>query len=1304
MKRWQKVALITVGIVLLLAGFIAFALPGIVRSQAVKRVEESTGRTLSIGKVSINPFSWTMEVRDLRLTERGGGDTFLAFSSARVAVSPSSLFRLAPIVSEARLASPYLRIVRTGANSYNFSDLLEGNKEKKGKEEGQPRFSLNNVAITNGSVDFIDRGLRVEKRHAVRKIEIAIPFVTTMPYLADRYITPRFSAVVNGSPLHVEGKLRPFPKAVEASVTIDLKELSLPYYLAYVPGGLPVRVESGRMSTRMAVSYRAAQKEQPELALSGGVTLAGLKVADRTGAKLLALTRLEAGIARARLLMGELDLSSLSADGLEVFLSRDKKGVWSHSRLVGTTRSASAPRKKMLVSVAETKVRNGRLHVTDSLPPGGFTTGLEGIALDMRGYSTAPGKRANYSISFATLRGEKGRLKGTFSPEPLATSSSFEFTGIALEGYYPYLAQVLRTPVKGRLDVAAAVEYGGPDGLKLENVAVRARQLSAPFGAGEGATLATLSLAGGRFSQKENLLDFADVTLNGGNVRFSRDGSGRLSPLALLREGGKGKSSGKVKKESGPPLRYRIGRVSGAGLNVAFTDGMLEERPTFALKNIAFTLDKLTGPTGLALEKFAVQARQLSVPFGKGEGLTLASLSLSGGRFSQKKNLLEVGGVTLKDGDLRFSRDRNGTLSPLTLLRAGGSTAANGTKAATPPLRYRIGRVSGAGLSIAFTDGMLVERPSYALKNIAFTLEKLTGPTFGPIPFKLAAAYGPEGSLRAAGSVTPTPLKLKGELAIQRIPLTDFAPYLPDNLNIILVDGYLDTQLSLSLASSGKELAGNFEGSAGVRSFYCLDANTEDLLKWDSLELDKVTGSLSPFTLAINDVSLSKFYSRLVIEKDGTLNLLHLYTPKPAAPAGQSKTVPSPVAPAAAGKQKAISIATVTMQDGTIDYTDRHLKSDYSTTLYNLGGRISGLSSQENRFADVDLRGNLQNQSPLRITGRINPLRDNFFADLKVSFTDIELSPMTPYSGTFLGYAVDKGKLFLDLQYKIENKQLNSENKVVIDQLTFGKRIESDKATNLPVRLAVALLKDRKGEIRLDLPVTGRTDDPQFSVWRVVLRILKNLLVKAATAPFSLFQSLFGGKEDFNSVAFAFGSSELSSGEREKLLKLATALRDRPSLKVEVAGFVDKERDAEGYRNELLLKKMRAEKFLDLVKEKKTRPVDSPETMEFSPEEYSHYLKVVYKKEKFPKPRNILGFVKDIPDSEMKKLILANTVVGDKQLHELAHDRAATVSSFLVEHGKMDAARVFQKRGDIYRAPAKEGEPGSRVEFGAAVE
>jgi hypothetical protein len=869
MTRWMKAALgtalLTVGLLLLLAGFIGLVLPGIVRNQAVKSVEAATGRKLTIGGVSLNPFTWTAEIFDLCFTEREQGETFAAFRRARIAVRPSSLLRWAPILAEARVTSPYLRVVRTEANAYNFSDLLKWLPRHL-------RISVSDLEVSDGSVDFIDQALAVEKRHELREVTLAVPFLSSLPSLADRYVTPRFSAVVNDAPCRVEGRIRPFASVVEASLTAELKDLDLPFYAAYFPAELPVRVESGTLSAKVAVGYRAAQAGDPELTLTGRGTLDGVKVADRTGAPVLALTQLEVGIADARPLAREFDLSTVSAEGLELFLSRDKEGVWSHTRLRPGAASG------VLVTVAETRLRNGRFHFRDSLPPGGFAAELERVDLDVQRFSTSPGNPASYSLSFGTPRGEKGRLKGKFSPVPFATSSSVELSGLALEACYPYLAAVLGDKVKGRLDVVAHVDFGRAEGTRLEKVAVEARQLSAPFG--------------------------------------------------------------------------------------------------------------------------------------KREGVTLSSLSLAEGKFTSTQNLLEIGEITLKDADVRISRDSNGALSPLTLFRRRGKEASR-KQQGKPPLRYRIGAVS-----------------------------------------------------------------LKG---------------------------------------------------------------------------------------------------------------------------------------------------------GTLAFTDHHVAGGYSTALFKAGGRITGLSSQENRFADVDLRGRLENRSPLRIAGRINPLRDDLFTDLKVSFTDIELTSLTPYAGTYLGYAVDGGQLRLDLRYVIEKGKLDSEHKVVIEQLTFGKHIQSAQATHLPVRLAVALLKDRKGEIRLDVPVTGRIDDPQFSFWEEARRAFGNVLLKAATSPFALLRPLLGREEDF-AIGFPYGSAELSPGEREKLLRLAAVLEDRPALKIAAVGFADAEREGEGKR------------------------------------------------------------------------ILADPLAADQELWSLAEARAAVVKTFLIDEAKIDAARIFQKSGDVYRAPAKEGGVRSRVEFEVAAE
>ena len=150
--------------------------------------------------------------------------------------------------------------------------------------------------------------------------------------------------------------------------------------------------------------------------------------------------------------------------------------------------------------------------------------------------------------------------------------------------------------------------------------------------------------------------------------------------------------------------------------------------------------------------------------------------------------------------------------------------------------------------------------------------------------------------------------------------------------------------------------------------------------------------------------------------------------------------------------------------------------------------------------------------------------------DLRIKFKDIDLSPMTPYSGKYVGYKIQKGKLFMDLKYQIINRKLDSQNKIFFDQFTLGDKVESPQATKLPVRLAISLLKDRKGEIHLDIPVTGSLDDPKFSVFSIILQVLGNLIAKAATSPFALIGAIMGGGEQLDLA------KDLPNPEMEKLM------------------------------------------------------------------------------------------------------------------------------------------------------------------------
>ena len=395
---------------------------------------------------------------------------------------------------------------------------------------------------------------------------------------------------------------------------------------------------------------------------------------------------------------------------------------------------------------------------------------------------------------------------------------------------------------------------------------------------------------------------------------------------------------------------------------------------------------------------------------------------------------------------------------------------------------------------------------------------------------------------------------------------------------------------------------------------------------------------------------------------------------------------------------RAIRIDEVTLQGGTILFNDRLIKPNVTATMTQVTGRVAGLMSEPTSRASVDLRGRLANQAPLSITGQINPLAGDLFADLKISFRDIELPPLTPYAGKYAGYAIEKGKLSLDLSYLIDKRQIKAENRVFIDQFTFGQKVDSPDALKLPVGLAVSLLKDRDGRINLDIPVSGSLDDPKFKLGRVIWQVIVNLLTKAVTAPFALLGSMFGGDgEQLSYLEFAPGSASPDAAGVTKLEQLAKALTDRQALSLEVTGHIDPAKDKEGLLQAALERRLKAQRYTELARAGSTP--ESVDAVSIDPADTERLLRKAYKAEKFAKPRNAIGLEKSLPREEMEKLMLANLAVTDDDLRQLALRRAQAVKDNLTAKGGVPSERIFLMEPKSLAASPREKVAASRAEF-----
>jgi len=1205
MSKRTRISLIIAGVASAFVLFCGTVLPLIVRSQAVSAIEDATGRTVRIEKVAINPFTLTVTVSGLAIEEKGGGP-FVSIGRLRASLSLASIYRRALIISQVSVDAPSISFARLAANSYSFNDIIERQKAKPHKEStGEFHFSVNNITLDNGSVDFNDRAVAGGRKHTVRNLRVSVPFISNIPYWVEKYTDPQISALVNGAPFSFSGKVKPLSKSLETSVHIDLRQLDLPGYIAYAPVRPPADLASGKLTIATDVSYRVSADKKPELAVKGLVQLDGIAVNLRDGQPLLRLPLLQVSASDLEVFARRFLLDSITMEGFELFASRNAAGEWMYQRLMpqpagGGRKPAAEPARAPgpevknntgpLLRINSFDFKDGVLHVSDAVPKGGFKGDITGIDATVKGFTTEPGRAADYEVSLLLDHETDFSADGAFTLAPLKATVSAELNGLKLQKGWPYLASFLTAPLKGSLDLSVEAAYSQERGLDVGRADLALNGLSVRYGDKEGLDLKRLEVSAAAFRQKENRLELDGITLAQGAVSLSREADGGISLLSLLR-----------KPQGAPAVQKR----SSAGKKSAASGPSHAREFSFAIKKIR--MDRLAG---------------------------------------------------------------------------------------------------------SFTDKTRKERPRFSLNNISLTLANLNGPKFTPGTLRFSSIFNKATPIKAGGMITPNPFRYRGSISVGRLPLRDFEAYFPSNINVFILGGFADTTMNVDVALKDGKPTGTFAGSAGIRGFHAIDTvSEEDLLKWESLQLDDIRGNLEPFSLALRQIALNGVYSRIIVLKDGTLNLQNLVQkpaqePAAAAVAPAPAQLPAPQAASAAPQQgaaakKQIQIGSVTIQGGTLSFTDNHLPQHFATTFYNLGGRVSGLSSEESKFADVDLRGNLENHSPLQITGRINPLRDDLFVDLKVSFRDIELSPITPYSGTYLGYKVEKGKLYLDLSYHIDKKQLDASNSIFIDQFTFGEKVESDKATKLPVKLGLALLKDRKGEIHLDVPVSGRTDNPQFSIWKLVFQVVRNLMVKAVTSPFSLLSSMFGGGHDLSAIQFNNGTSTIAAQEGQKLDALAKALLERPALKVEVKGYVDRDKDAEAYRRELLDRKVRGEKFLALGKQGTLKNGEKTDDITVGPDEYPAYLAAVYKKEKFPKPRNIMGMVKALPPEEMKKLIIANTVVGAPELSTLAHERVVAVMDYLVSKGHLPAERVFQKSDDPFRAPEKDTAARSRVELNA---
>ncbi|WP_454876898.1 DUF748 domain-containing protein [Pseudomonas farris] len=773
--------------------------------------------------------------------------------------------------------------------------------------------------------------------------------------------------------------------------------------------------------------------------------------------------------------------------------------------------------------------------------------------------------------------------------------------------------------------------------------------------------------------------DSADMTLvavgpAGGQI----DWTGNFSLIPIASEGKLKITDGKM-KSFWPYVRDAV--------PLALEDGVVSLSTDYKL-NLAKETELLLSNVAVSVAPFAIKTPD-GRPLAKLERLDisettvdLAKQQVVVGKIRSQK--LETWAALEADGQLDWQKlfasqpskaSAKANAEPTSTPAAADSPKPEPT-APSKPWQVLLKDVQLRDYQVHLADRKAQPEVALELGPLNLDLQNFDSLNGSPFNLKLDTGVGKQGKITADGVVNLAPISAKLNVQTKDIDLRVAQSYINPFIRLELRSGMLGSDLAVDLKST-EPLAFNVTGRAQVDQLHTLDTlKTRDFLKWQQLVLEGLNYQHGD-SLSIDKVNLFQPYARFMINDDRTTNIDDLLIPQPADSGATSTAAAKP----AAGKEKplGIHIGGIAINDGSANFADFSLTPNFATAVQQLNGKIGTIDSRQAKPASVDVKGKVDRYAPVTIKGSVNPFDPMASLDIATSFKRVELTTLTPYSGKFAGYRIRKGRLNLDLHYKITNGQLLAENKVVVEQLQLGEKVDSPDAVSLPLKLAIALLKDVDGKISIELPVSGDLNNPQFSVMPIIWQTLRNLIVKAAAAPFKMIGGLVsgGGSEDLGTVAFAPGSSDLSKDAETALVKLSQALKERPALRLEIEGTAAKTSDGPLIAEQRLEREYQYNYYKMLQRRGDKVPAQAS-LLKVPDNEKGPLLEGIYRTRlKTQPPAEWKDLGKEERSKKMREGVIAFWSSSEVLLRQLGQERASSIKDYLVDKGQLADDRVY---------------------------
>ncbi|NPU91531.1 MAG: DUF748 domain-containing protein [Gammaproteobacteria bacterium] len=659
--------------------------------------------------------------------------------------------------------------------------------------------------------------------------------------------------------------------------------------------------------------------------------------------------------------------------------------------------------------------------------------------------------------------------------------------------------------------------------------------------------------------------------------------------------------------------------------------------------------------------------------------LRAGKISANGIELDLAQQDVKVAQVRFDSIDSHLWRDAQGVLRFAPLLPA--PAADNATAPASSPAqeknpwKVQIADVQLAGSSLTFldqTNGMAAQQ---TLSDLSLQLKDVRLEEGAQVPLTLTARLNDSGTLQLNGNLTPSPFALQLQYQLQALSLLPFNPYVQASTHLQLLSGELDVNGDLNMPA-GDEAPMTLNMKVDVRDLAGNDTRTgKSLLQWQALTLNPLQLDLKAKRLSIDNVTLAKPDLTVEIAADKQVNLATLM--KPFA----EKEADSTADPAAEPEQPwQFSIGQIRVEQGNTRLRDDSINPVFKTSLTAMDVSLGELRSSGGKPVPFELQAKLDRYAPLSIKGTLAPLDQQPGFIITNRLQGLDMPSLSPYTGTYIGHTLRSGKLVIESRYELKERQLNGKSHIVARNLYLGDPVASELAVDAPVGLGLALLRDNRGVIDLDLAVSGNLDDPGFSVFGLVGKALLNILVKAATSPFQLLGSLAGGREDLGEIEFAAGSAQLDDAGQEKLRQLAKALAERSEIGLNVNGNALMAEDGPA---------LQRQRVMELVAAERGKPADSFDPAnwlddEDNRDELEDLADDLDLADADDREDELRKSQPDLQDAALQQAVFqlmwadvaARQSVAQQELKELAEQRAQAIKQFLVEEASFDHERI----------------------------